>query len=750
MDDRPNEESSPADTIPAELADRSDYEIIRRLGGGAMPVFLARNRLMGRPEVLKFIGPNIIDRPGARDRFLHEIRSVAKLRHANIVTAYSGFRAGDSLVLAMEYAEGFDLARLVKASGPLPVDYACSFVHQAALGLQHAHRAGLVHRDLRPGNLIVTSKAGRGVVKILDFGLAKAAREQGVLSVVGPGGVAPQLGSTDDQAQTGRLRDTPDFIAPEQIADSSEADIRADIYSLGCTLYFLLSGRPPFQGATVQDVLQAQYSMNAAPLHLTRPDVPAELAALVAKAMAKDRNQRFQTPAELARELAPFFKSPVIVRGGPGGGNRPADVSERVLGSSATAQTSDSGDSSPAPAAGTQGATWSGLIDIGELDDETDEDSNVDQHAWSRSFRAGVAGLAAALLACAVFLGINMPRPRPESNPAKAASAPLQPNPSRARPTSVGHDDGTAKTGASTVRVAIADAQPKKSPEAKLAPSPPAATSAPVKKPAGASSPEKSGPAASPAAENLRATLGFREIARFKAPAGVQQSRLLPDNKHVVYESGGNAPGLWIGSIQDPKNPRKLDGHSGEWRQLAFAADGRTALTLNGDRTLSVWDLETQASRPVRARYSAAIDFLCLAPNGRRAVYFIGDTLHVRDLVSNREKELAAHLESGIVAVAFGPDAKRIVTAHLDRTIRHLSLENSREGPPIATPGDVTDLAVFPEGQRVLASGSVTRTVKPSSHKVGWSRPRSRPTVTAPCSRPETWFFSGTSTQARN
>ena len=203
MDDRPNDKSSPADTIPAELADRSDYEIIRRLGGGAMPVFLARNRLMGRPEVLKIIGTNIIDRPGARDRFLLEIRSVAKLRHADIVTAYSGFRAGDSLVLAMEYAEGFDLARLVKANGPLPIDYACSFVHQAGLGLQHAHRAGRVHRDLRPGNLIVTSKAGRGVVKILEFGLAKAAREQGVLKRHWPSGGCFRI-SLDERSGTDR------------------------------------------------------------------------------------------------------------------------------------------------------------------------------------------------------------------------------------------------------------------------------------------------------------------------------------------------------------------------------------------------------------------------------------------------------------------------------------------------------------------------------------------------------------------
>ena len=125
MDRLPTDETVAAVVpLPAELANHPDYEIVRRLGGGTMPVFLARNRLMGRHEVLKIIGPEIIGRPGVRDHFLREIRSVAKLRHPNIVTAYSGFRAGESLVFAMEYAEGLDLARLVKASGPLSIAHA--------------------------------------------------------------------------------------------------------------------------------------------------------------------------------------------------------------------------------------------------------------------------------------------------------------------------------------------------------------------------------------------------------------------------------------------------------------------------------------------------------------------------------------------------------------------------------------------------------------------------------------------------
>ena len=129
----------PANRLPPGLADHPDYEIKRELGRGGMGVvYLAHNKLMGRDEVLKVIGRQIMERPGVLERFLREIRAVAKLRHPNIVAAYSAFRLGESIVFGMEYVEGLDLARMVKAKGPLPIAHACNFVHQAALGLQHA------------------------------------------------------------------------------------------------------------------------------------------------------------------------------------------------------------------------------------------------------------------------------------------------------------------------------------------------------------------------------------------------------------------------------------------------------------------------------------------------------------------------------------------------------------------------------------------------------------------------------------
>jgi serine/threonine protein kinase len=285
---------SPVGALPPELAHHQDYEVVRELGHGGMGVvYLVRNRLMGRDEVLKVMAGHLVERPEVRERFLREIRAVASLRHPNIVAAHHAFHVGETIAFTMEYVDGYDLARMVKARGPLPVPHACLFAHQASLGLQHAHEEGMVHRDIKPGNLMVARRGEKAVVKILDFGLAKAARE----------------GQFDGAlTHAGQMLGTPDFIAPEQIVDAQHADIRADIYSLGCTLYYLLSGGPPFRATSLYDLLQAHHSMDAKPLNLARHEVPTELAAMVAKMMAKEPERRFRTPAEVSEALAPFAR----------------------------------------------------------------------------------------------------------------------------------------------------------------------------------------------------------------------------------------------------------------------------------------------------------------------------------------------------------------------------------------------------------------------------------------------------------
>ncbi len=297
-----------ASPLPVELANHADYEIIRELGRGGMGVvYHAHNRIMDRDEVLKVMGQDIVDHAGVLDRFLREIRAVAKLRHPNIVSAYSAFRCGGSLVFAMEYVVGLDLRRMVKACGPMPVAHASFFVHKAALGLQHAHEEGMVHRDIKPGNLMLSHKGNRAVIKLLDFGLSKATSEQNA-NELRIGEPTLQMDFGEHLTRTGQMLGTPDFISPEQIADPQKADIRADIYSLGCTFYYLLSGRPPFPSTTPYATLKAHQSTDATLLNEVRTEVPTELAALVAKMMAKDRAHRFQEPTEVAEALTPFFR----------------------------------------------------------------------------------------------------------------------------------------------------------------------------------------------------------------------------------------------------------------------------------------------------------------------------------------------------------------------------------------------------------------------------------------------------------
>src|SRR5580704_14359463 len=281
-------------SLPPELVNHPQYEIIRELGRGGMGVvYLARNKLMDRLEVLKLLSQEMLGKPERVERFLREIQAAAKLHHPNVVAAYTAFPMGKMLVFAMEYVGGDDLAKRVRARGPLPVLNACYFAYQTAQGLQHAHKRGMIHGDIKPGNLILSRQGKKGTVKILDFGLAKVTSEQKIDGTL---------------TQQGQMLGTPDYIAPEQTLDAQKADIRSDIYSLGCTLYHLLTGNPPFSGNTLYAVLQAHHATEARMVNLVRPEVPVELAAVVAKMMAKEPNRRYQTPTEAAQALKPFLK----------------------------------------------------------------------------------------------------------------------------------------------------------------------------------------------------------------------------------------------------------------------------------------------------------------------------------------------------------------------------------------------------------------------------------------------------------
>jgi eukaryotic-like serine/threonine-protein kinase len=283
--------------VPPELVDHRRYRILARLGEGGMgTVYKAEHRIMERVVALKVISPHLLANKQAIDRFHQEARAAARLNHPNIVTAHDADQAGGLHFLVMEYVEGINLARLVEKKGPLPVSHACHFARQTALGLQHAHEQGMVHRDIKPHNLMVTRK---GQVKILDFGLARLARTETSPETRGP---ARALTAVDV------VLGTPDYLAPEQAHNSRDVDARADLYSLGCTLYFLLTGRVPFPGGSSLEKLLAQCQDEPTPLQELRPDVPAEVAEVVSRLMAKKPEQRYQTAGEVANALTPLAR----------------------------------------------------------------------------------------------------------------------------------------------------------------------------------------------------------------------------------------------------------------------------------------------------------------------------------------------------------------------------------------------------------------------------------------------------------
>ncbi|MCS7046462.1 MAG: protein kinase, partial [Gemmataceae bacterium] len=269
--------------------------LLERLGEGSMgQVFKAWNTRLGRVVAVKMVHKEYFANNRALERFRREVATAAQLDHPNIVLVRDADVANDRPFMVMDYIAGQTLSHRVKQSGPLGIPEAVEYVRQAALGLQHAYERGVVHRDIKPGNLIVARSADdQPLVKILDFGLARFDSEE-----------------RNEKRLTfsGNLLGTVDYIAPEQAQDAHTADIRADIYSLGCTLYYLLTAAPPFPGSTVVEKIMARTGGPTPSVRAVRGDVPAELDAVLQKMMARSPAERYQTPLEVAEALGPFAR----------------------------------------------------------------------------------------------------------------------------------------------------------------------------------------------------------------------------------------------------------------------------------------------------------------------------------------------------------------------------------------------------------------------------------------------------------
>ena len=268
------------------------YKLLGHLGtGGMSSVYLAEHVLMQRRVAIKVLPQRRVDDSSYLERFHLEAQAVAALNHRNIVRAYDVDNEGRVHYIVMEYVQGRDLQLIVKQDGPLDYLTAARYLLQAAAGLAHAHQAGLIHRDIKPANLLVDA---RGTVKLLDLGLAKFAEE----------------GKTSETiAQDQSVLGTADYLAPEQAVNSHAVDERADIYSLGCTFYFVLTGHPPFPEGSLSQRVAMHQNQAPASIYVDRPDAPPELVDICLKMMSKRARDRYQTAVAAGAALEGWIRN---------------------------------------------------------------------------------------------------------------------------------------------------------------------------------------------------------------------------------------------------------------------------------------------------------------------------------------------------------------------------------------------------------------------------------------------------------
>lgn len=277
-----------------------NYLIMDRLGEGGMgKVFKARHKRMRRIVAIKVLNPEIQENPDHLQRFQREVESLAKLNHPNVIQAYDADIGKFGSYLVLEFVEGSDLDRIVRKSGPLPVNQAVDSIIQSAKALQYVHDQGMVHRDIKPQNLMLDR---HGNVKVADLGLVRLVDNEKSSSQ------EPQAGLTAEFTIAGTL----EFMAPEQAEDTSKVDHRADIYSLGCSLYYILAGRDVYTGKTVIDKLIAHREKPIPSLSEFRPEIPSRLQEIFCKMVAKQAADRYQKMSDVVADLESLKSSQTL------------------------------------------------------------------------------------------------------------------------------------------------------------------------------------------------------------------------------------------------------------------------------------------------------------------------------------------------------------------------------------------------------------------------------------------------------
>ena len=266
------------------------FKLLGHLGtGGMSSVYLAMHKVSQQTRAIKVLPRKRVSDKSYLERFYREGQAAAALNHSNVVRIYDICSEADTHYMVMEHVKGADLYETVKDGGPLSPETSASYVMQAAAGLAHAHEKGMVHRDIKPANLLLTDE---GVVKILDLGLALFQQEEEESLTV---------------LHNEKVMGTADYLSPEQAVNSHNVDHRADIYSLGCTLYFLLTGKPPFSEGSLAQRIAMHQTQDPKSLSEVRSDIPKELVSICEKMMRKDPDQRYRDCHHLQKAITVFL-----------------------------------------------------------------------------------------------------------------------------------------------------------------------------------------------------------------------------------------------------------------------------------------------------------------------------------------------------------------------------------------------------------------------------------------------------------
>jgi WD40 repeat protein/tRNA A-37 threonylcarbamoyl transferase component Bud32 len=650
------------------------YVLLERLGEGGMgQVFKARHLGLDRVVALKVIRKQHLSNSEAIRRFRREIEAAAKLAHPNVVLAFDADEVEGNHFFAMEYVEGTDLGRLLKQSGRLPVADACEYARQAALGLQHAHECGMVHRDIKPGNLMLARSEKSAVVKIMDMGLARILDDGGSAQIT----------------QARKLVGTADYMAPEQAINSHKADIRSDLYSLGCTLYHLIAGTVPFPGSKMVEKLVQHQRDEPVPLEQLRPEVQPAVGAVVRKLMAKRAGDRYQTPAEAAQALAAlnlpmaqFVVDPVapdaVAVAIPQGPAIPAAVPLHAQAIAAAPAAIPLLDETPAAipvGAVAVGATpmavpWNGATTPRDLMPTAVPVKGPSRAGWPhrRWLLAGGAGLlAAGVLAFFVFRSGNDSRGRPTPEEPKAlpgAAGALKSLQARFNRPQASSED---------LRREILELR--------------------LRYPATAEAIEAGG-----------------LLTQLPSPLDRLQAKQIPKSEQFPQ---------WQPTELVAVLGEHAYRHWGPVQCLAFSSNGRLLASGGEDRAIRLWDVGGALSaRAVITGHVGAVTSLAFSPDGDVLVSGSRDnTVRLWDVSGPRPRELfvfKGHI-GPVLAVAFAPDGKLLASGGQDGTIRlwHPAGDTAKQQVLKADDeGGPVNCVAFAPNSRVLASGGGDRTIR--------------------------------------